>query len=199
MGESENKSVAPANAAQNESPKKEVKEPVILATKVCGVVKWFSVKNGYGFISTPSSNEDIFVHSRKIKYNNPRKLYKTLAEGETVEFDIMEGEKGHEAINVTGPDGRYVQGSQYAANKARYGDRRSRDARRRAQGQRRSQDQGEEAPKRRRRNRKNNRRGKSGSPKEGDIEAEPKDTEDSKPVECDSKPNVEVKSEENKS
>uniref|UniRef100_A0A8D8UTY4 Nuclease-sensitive element-binding protein 1 n=1 Tax=Cacopsylla melanoneura TaxID=428564 RepID=A0A8D8UTY4_9HEMI len=120
-------------------------EPVVLATKVCGVVKWFSVKSGYGFINTPSSNEDVFVHSKRIKYNNPRKLYKTLAEGETVEFDIMQGEKGHEAINVTGPDGRYVQGSQFAANKPKYHERRAKAAANK---------------KRKRKNKRNKRRGK---------------------------------------
>ncbi|KAI5748775.1 hypothetical protein M8J76_001854 [Diaphorina citri] len=147
----------PSNPSANESPKK---EPVVLATKVCGVVKWFSVKSGYGFISTPSSNEDVFVHSKRIKYNNPRKLYKTLAEGETVEFDIMQGDKGHEAINVTGPDGRYVQGSQFAANKPKYNRRKAK------------------ANKRKRKSRRNNRRSKpSDSPNESN-----KSTEASSPV-----------------
>lgn len=107
------------------------REPeVILATKVSGVVKWFSVKSGYGFINLTESNEDVFIHSRRIKYNNPKKLFRTLAELEPVEFDIIQGDKGKEAINVTGPDGGYVQGSQFAANKPKYYQRRSKQRRR---------------------------------------------------------------------
>ncbi len=60
-----------------------------------GKVKWFNTRKGYGFICTPDG-ADIFVHYSNISGNG----YKTLAEGDTVSFDIIEGEKGLRAENV---------------------------------------------------------------------------------------------------
>jgi len=60
-----------------------------------GTVKWFNQRKGYGFIST-DDGRDIFVHYSNISGEG----FKTLAEGDSVTFDIVEGEKGPRADNV---------------------------------------------------------------------------------------------------
>ena len=60
-----------------------------------GSVKWFSDQKGYGFI-TPDNGKDVFVHHTAIKGDG----FKTLSEGQRVEFDITEGPKGQQAANV---------------------------------------------------------------------------------------------------
>lgn len=60
-----------------------------------GVVKWFSNEKGYGFISQ-SDGEDVFVHFSAIQTEG----YKSLEEGQQVEFDVTEGPKGKQASNV---------------------------------------------------------------------------------------------------
>ena len=61
-----------------------------------GKVKWFNNSKGYGFIA-PESGNDVFVHYSAIQGDG----YKTLEEGDEVEFEIKEGPKGQEAANVT--------------------------------------------------------------------------------------------------
>ena len=60
-----------------------------------GTVKWFSNEKGYGFISREGA-EDVFVHFSAIEGEG----YKTLNEGQAVEFEIVDGPKGKQAANV---------------------------------------------------------------------------------------------------
>ena len=60
-----------------------------------GTVKWFSNEKGYGFIER-EEGEDVFVHFSAIAMDG----YKTLTEGQRVEFDVVQGSKGLQAANV---------------------------------------------------------------------------------------------------
>jgi CspA family cold shock protein len=60
-----------------------------------GTVKWFSNEKGYGFIER-EQGEDVFVHFSAITMDG----YKTLTEGQRVEFEIVQGQKGLQAANV---------------------------------------------------------------------------------------------------
>lgn len=62
-----------------------------------GTVKWFSNSKGYGFISPDEGGEDVFAHFSAIQMDG----YKTLNEGQKVQFEITEGPKGLQAANIT--------------------------------------------------------------------------------------------------
>jgi cold shock protein len=61
-----------------------------------GTVKWFNAEKGYGFITVDGSGDDIFVHWSAIQGDG----YRALDEGQRVELDVGEGEKGPQAENV---------------------------------------------------------------------------------------------------
>ena len=61
-----------------------------------GTVKWFNAKKGYGFISDEAGN-DVFVHFSALNMDG----FKELKDGEKVEFEVTEGDKGPQAANVT--------------------------------------------------------------------------------------------------
>jgi len=62
-----------------------------------GTVKWFNASKGFGFIEQDNGGDDIFVHYSAIKSDG----YKSLDEGARVQFDVVEGNKGPAADNVT--------------------------------------------------------------------------------------------------
>ncbi|MBC8218557.1 MAG: cold shock domain-containing protein [Planctomycetes bacterium] len=77
-----------------------------------GTVKWFNPRKGYGFIAT-TDGRDIFVHYSSISSDG----YKTLAEGDPVTFDVVEGDKGLRAENVV-PQGASAEASGEASGEA---------------------------------------------------------------------------------
>lgn len=68
-----------------------------MSNKMTGLVKWFNESKGFGFITPEDGSKDVFVHFSAIQDNG----FKTLAEGQKVEFTIENGQKGPSAGNVT--------------------------------------------------------------------------------------------------
>ena len=71
--------------------------PLSLGAQVAqGTVKWFNAEKGYGFISVEGGSSDVFVHYTAIQMQG----YKSLEEGQRVEFEVVQGQKGPQADNV---------------------------------------------------------------------------------------------------
>lgn len=64
-----------------------------------GIVKWFNNAKGYGFVTPDTGEEDVFVHFSAIEMDG----YKSLKEGQAVEFEIEQGPKGLHAQNLRNP------------------------------------------------------------------------------------------------
>ncbi|KEA53881.1 MULTISPECIES: transcription antiterminator/RNA stability regulator CspE [Mangrovibacter] len=67
-----------------------------MSNKIIGTVKWFNETKGFGFISPEDGSKDVFVHFSAIQSNS----FRTLAEGQKVEFSVEDGQKGPSAVNV---------------------------------------------------------------------------------------------------
>ncbi len=67
-----------------------------MSERVSGTVKWFNNAKGFGFITREESSDDVFVHFRSIQGEG----YRTLNEGQAVEFSLIEGPKGLQAEDV---------------------------------------------------------------------------------------------------
>ncbi|MEH0834209.1 RNA chaperone/antiterminator CspA [Pectobacterium cacticida] len=67
-----------------------------MSDKMTGLVKWFDAGKGFGFITPDNGSKDVFVHFSAIQSND----FKTLDEGQKVEFSIENGQKGPSAGNV---------------------------------------------------------------------------------------------------
>ena len=77
------------------------------SSRQSGTVKFFNVTKGFGFISPSDGGDDVFVHQSNVH----AKGFRSLAEGESVEYEVGTGDDGRmKAFNVTGPQGDYVQG-----------------------------------------------------------------------------------------
>jgi len=87
---------------EGEIPRQETK-----TIRCSGVVKWFNPTKGFGFITPEDNGADVFVHQSEIQLGG----FRSLAQGESVEFDLLNGEKGPKALNVTGPRGAPPKGA----------------------------------------------------------------------------------------
>ena len=75
--------------------------------KQVGQVKWFNSEKGFGFIATNSGGEDLFVHQSAVHAPG----FRSLMEGEEIEFKVVDERGKMKAIEVSGPGGEFVQGA----------------------------------------------------------------------------------------
>lgn len=85
-------------------------EKDLIEKNIIGKVKWFNSRLGYGFITRDDNKTDLFIHITEIVNPSHKKFNKGLVKGESVQFDIVQGRKGMEAVNLTGPNGEPVKG-----------------------------------------------------------------------------------------
>lgn len=69
-----------------------------MSNKMLGTVKWFNAEKGFGFISPEDGSKDVFVHFSAIQGTD----FRSLDDGQKVEFSVENGPKGPSAVNVTG-------------------------------------------------------------------------------------------------
>ena len=81
--------------------------------KQIGAVKWFNAEKGFGFIAPASGGEDLFVHQSAIHAPG----FRSLMEGEEIEFKVVEERGKDKAIDVTGPKGDFCQGAPRSAGR----------------------------------------------------------------------------------
>ncbi|MEF9992400.1 MAG: cold-shock protein [Romboutsia sp.] len=62
-----------------------------------GIVKWFNNEKGFGFITVDGTGQEVFAHFSAIQSNG----FKSLEEGQAVQFEIVDGQKGPQAANIT--------------------------------------------------------------------------------------------------
>ena len=67
-----------------------------MANTVTGSVKWFNAEKGFGFIAQDGGGDDVFVHHTAIEVDG----YRSLDEAQRVEFEVAQGDKGIQAVNV---------------------------------------------------------------------------------------------------
>ncbi|MFW8566341.1 cold-shock protein [Orrella sp. 11846] len=72
-------------------------DPIQTSGQSTGTVKWFNDAKGFGFITPDGGGEDLFAHFSSIQMNG----FKTLKEGQRVNFEIAQGPKGQQAVNIT--------------------------------------------------------------------------------------------------
>lgn len=75
--------------------------------RMVGIVKWFNPTKGFGFITPGNGGLDVFVHQSEIQLPG----FRSLAQGEPVEYQLYDGQKGPKALKVTGPQGQEVKGA----------------------------------------------------------------------------------------
>lgn len=95
------------NSSSTNAESDDTDEPITDGRRITGQVKWFNVKKGWGFI-IGEHGEDIFVHQSGVN----KAGFRSLDDGEMVEYEIRNTDKGPEACKITGPAGSSVLGSQ---------------------------------------------------------------------------------------